>query len=112
MNNFKIEIDITDGGLGLKVAPKANAEELMTALFTAQLTVMEQLRTNHPEFQEEIYDQYNRGATSLLEAFIPDKLLRPDITEEALKEMLAAEDKFMAKRVKAVSKKGKKSAKN
>lgn len=37
--------------------------------------------------KEELYDIFNQGASAFLSHWIPDKQLRPDLTEEAILEM-------------------------
>lgn len=78
-------------------------DELMTILFTMQLESMNSIKDQaqndnqlseeqRQEIIENLYDNYNAGASNVLYLFAPDKELHPDLTVEAMKE---AEDRYM-----------------
>lgn len=78
-------------------------DDLMTILFTLQLQAMNGVKekakednsltqAQTQEIIENLYDNYNAGASNVLYLFAPDKELHPDLTVEAMKE---AEDKYM-----------------
>lgn len=67
-------------------------DDAMEMLMSATLTIMEQAVQSVPEehqrsVREKIYDNYNEAASRLLMTFIPDKDMRPDMTEEAILRM-------------------------
>jgi len=66
------------------------AEELTDALLQTLLSAYNQVSTAAPALQqqavrENLYDLFNWKASTLLQTFIPDKDLRPDLTEEAIR---------------------------
>lgn len=77
------------------VTPGATYDSILEALFSAAGMVCSQLAmplANETEEQtkerkEAIYDWLNILASSVLKNFMPDKELRPDLTEEAIFEM-------------------------
>ena len=100
-----IETDLNTEGSGFKIIPDEPIalDDIMVMLFNAQLLVLRTgAKDQSKEAAEALWDMYNVAASNTLSAFIPDKELRPDITQEALKEMLKAEDAFMKKAIKKV----------
>lgn len=78
-------------------------DELMTILFTMQLEAMNSIKEQatadtslsekqRQEIIENLYDNFNAGASNVLYLFAPDEELHPDLTVEAMKE---AEDRYM-----------------
>lgn len=68
------------------------AEEFVSATLNCTLGVLNATVAHLPEEQkqqgrEALYDMFNVAASALLEAFIPDKELRPDLTAEAIIKM-------------------------
>ena len=60
-------------------------------LATAQLNFMRTIMQSVPEkhlleMKQLLFDEYNEAASNLLAAFAPEIDLRPDLTEEALRE--------------------------
>lgn len=89
MNTKKIHIHITDGKVGFGTEGEFKIEELINILCTVQYAVMDTAAKQAPtEIRDELrltlYDAYNQAASTLLARFIPDKDLRPDITEVAI----------------------------
>lgn len=78
------------------ITPKAfqiigniGAEELTDALLQTLLSAYNQVSSAAPAdkqqlIRENLYDMFNWKASTLLQTFIPDKDLRPDLTEEAI----------------------------
>ena len=81
-------------------------DDMMTLLFTMQLESMNSIKEKAKadnisqdqlqEIIENLYDNYNAGASNVLYLFAPDKELHPDLTVEAMKE---AEDRYMYNRL-------------
>jgi hypothetical protein len=46
---------------------------------------MKKTAEQYPDLKEDIYDEFNHSASKILEEFIPDHELRPDLTAEAIK---------------------------
>lgn len=82
-----------EGKLTPHFPPTLDYWTAMRILQTTQLHVMEMFSRVpstgeiNQAAREEIYDDYNASASSLLMQFIPDKELRPDLTEQAILEM-------------------------
>ena len=98
---------ITSGGAVL-ASDAFTLDELINATSCAILNMMKATIDNLPEDQREeargvMYDYYNNTASALLEAFAPDKELRPDLTAEAI---MAAEDQLLDKKVAQFKDKG------
>ena len=70
--------------------------DAMSLLSSAMLHVLNKTADAHPtkEIREALYDEFNHAASHILEEFIPDKELRPDLTAEAIKDY---EDKILKK---------------
>ncbi len=56
----------------------------MQMLQSITLHMLLAYKQQHPEATNDIYDAYNFMASSILQYLIPDKELRPDLTEEAI----------------------------
>ncbi len=85
----------SENGLQIHVNPDANIETLYKMIFTFLPHLMEN-SARLPESatdeekakqREAIYDYVNILVSSLLKNFMPDKELRPDLTEEAILKM-------------------------
>jgi len=80
------------GRMALELSPSLTFEQAMSMLQTVQKHLMEVYSTDpntkkySREIAENIYDFYNAAASSLLDSFIPEKELRPDLTVEAILE--------------------------
>lgn len=66
-------------------------DEAMAMIFTAALSIMKNAVANAPEDKQEevrelLYDTMNESASAVLDAFIPEKDLRPDLTYDAIKQ--------------------------
>lgn len=91
-----------DKTMSCALSDSFSVEEITNMLTTAQLTLMnriiEQVPEKHrQEAKEHFFDMYNLSASTLLATFIPDKDLRPHLTEEAILEL---ENRKMAEVVK------------
>lgn len=100
----EIKITIKDGKILLHSENKLTLEDMMTVLFTVQLQMLRNCTppTDDPNFEtirDLLYDQYNIGASNVLYLYAPDSTLRPDLTEEALRHDLEAEDRYMKETV-------------
>ena len=91
----KMKVTITDKSVnfGTGVTPL----DFLSLAFSACLMVMRKTVENTPvdykqEVKEDLYDKFNQMASRTLETFIPDKELRPDLTEQAI---LEKEDEIM-----------------
>lgn len=73
---------------------------VMQLLHSMTLQMLYAFVEQHPEAREDIYDAYNMMASTILTYIIPDKELRPDLTEEAIME---AERKLIEERYEAMS---------
>lgn len=96
---MKLVIDVNEetNQLQLSSDKPVKLDDLMTILFTLQLTSLQNCLKNAPDEQKDevknlLYDNYNAGASNVLYLFAPDKELHPDLTVEAMK---AAEDRYM-----------------
>lgn len=97
---MNININVTDKGVDLKVDQPTNIQELLAALFSAQLGAMKGLLDKVPDehkqvIKEDLYDKYNIGASNVLHFLAPDLDLRPDLTVDAI---LEAENKIINER--------------
>lgn len=85
----------TAEGMQIHVNPNANIETLYKMIFTFLPHLMENSATLSPNATDEeklkqrtaVYDYVNILVSSLLKNFMPDKELRPDLTEEAILKM-------------------------
>lgn len=85
----------TPDGMQIHVNPDADIDTLYKMIFTFLPHLMENSATLSPDATEEeklkqrtlVYDYVNILVSSLLKNFIPDKELRPDLTEEAILKM-------------------------
>jgi len=82
------------------------AEELTDALLQTLLSAYNQVCAAVPAdkldlVRTNLYDMFNWKASTLLQTFIPDKDLRPDLTEEAI---LRASREIMQEHVDAIEK--------
>jgi hypothetical protein len=59
--------------------------DAMSLLMSASLHAMKKTAEQYPDLKEDIYDEFNHSASKILEEFIPDHELRPDLTAEAIK---------------------------
>lgn len=67
-------------------------EEFLSATLNCTLGVLNATVAKTPpeereQCREAMYDLFNQSASALLEVFIPDKELRPDLTAEAIMKM-------------------------
>ena len=94
---MKITIKRNSDGVAMKTDKPMKFDDVMEMIMAASLGFMNQFAEQVPEnkqqeLKEMIYDHYNESASALLQAFMPDKELRPDLTEEAIRKM---EDEIM-----------------
>ena len=91
-------------GFTLKTKDPMSLDESMEMIMTAALAIMNDFASKVPDnannentndrqkVKEALYDNFNEAASTVLSQFMPDKELRPDLTEEAIKDM---EDEIM-----------------
>jgi len=88
-------------GFTLKTKDPMSLDESMEMIMTAALAIMNDFASKVPDnentndrqkVKEALYDNFNEAASTVLTQFMPDKELRPDLTEEAIKDM---EDEIM-----------------
>lgn len=97
-----IELDEKTGHIDTNFDKPIRIDDFMTILFTVQLEMMkgtlaQAKKAGHSEqeltqIRDNLYDNYNAGASNVLYLFAPDNELHPDLTVEAMK---AAEDQYM-----------------
>lgn len=97
-----IEVDEKTGHIDTNFDKPVRIDDFMTVLFTVQLEMMkgtlaQAKKAGHSEqeltqIRDNLYDNYNAGASNVLYLFAPDNELHPDLTVEAMK---AAEDQYM-----------------
>lgn len=85
-------ISLTDDGAFL-ASDTITVPEYLNITLLAQLNMFNTL-VERGMPAEQLYDLYNEAASAFLSAFIPDKELRPDLTEEAI---LAKENELLNK---------------
>ena len=110
---MKITIKRNEEGIAFKADKEMGFDTAMELLITATLAVMNDFASKVPEehrqkVKEAIYDNYNESASSLLDTFMPDKELRPDLTEEAIRRL---EDEIMTDEIAKYNEKKKKKGK-
>lgn len=59
----------------------------MSLLCSAMLDVLRRTAEAYPDQKHILYDEFNMAASQVLKEFIPDRELRPDLTERAILEM-------------------------
>jgi len=82
-------------GFTLKTQAPMSLDESMEMIMTAALAIMNDFASKVPDndtgdrlkVKEALYDNFNEAASTVLSQFMPDKELRPDLTEEAIKNM-------------------------
>ena len=77
-----MKIIIEDNSVTIEGSPTIS--ELLTATFQLQLSILNNASAAVPEIKNDLYDMYNLSASNVLSTFIPDKELRPDLTEVAI----------------------------
>lgn len=97
-----IEVDEKTGQIDTNFDKPVRIDDFMTVLFTVQLEMMKGslaqahkaglTETQIAQVRDNLYDNYNAGASNVLYLFAPDNELHPDLTVEAMK---AAEDQYM-----------------
>lgn len=97
-----IELDEKTGKIDTNFDKPVRIDDFMTVLFTVQLEMMrgtlaQAEKAGHTpqeieQIRDNLYDNYNAGASNVLYLFAPDNELHPDLTVEAMK---AAEDQYM-----------------
>lgn len=90
-----MRIVITD--TEIKMKPAMSVEELTNRLLSVLLAQYNHAVAMTPEehksdVKELIYDMFNYAASALLDDFIPEKELRPDLTADAI---MAMENKIL-----------------
>ena len=85
-------ISLTEDGAFL-ASDNISAPEYINITMMAQLNMFNNLVAQGAPATE-LYDLYNEAASAFLSTFIPDKELRPDLTEEAI---LAKENELLNK---------------
>lgn len=96
---------------GMTVDGAVGFDEFLHTAINAILTVMQNMVTDAEkeedvdttELKEALYDTFNIAVSNALEVFIPDKLLRPDLTAEAI---LNAENDILSGKLDAGDKEG------
>jgi len=95
-NKMKMTIKQTQqNGFTLKTQAPMSLDESMEMIMTAALAIMNDFASKVPDndtgdrlkVKEALYDNFNEAASTVLSQFMPDKELRPDLTEEAIKNM-------------------------
>lgn len=84
METPKLTLIQTDEAVHFKLDNATTYEEAMQTLCSATLNVMDSFAKQDPKAKGDIYDAANLFFSSLLETFMPDKELRPDITADAI----------------------------
>lgn len=85
-----MKIIITDNQLEIegKITVDQLADTLLGVVLTAMNQTVSAAEEQHPEqavhVKETLYDMFNWKASTLLQTFIPDSDLRPDLTEVAI----------------------------
>lgn len=98
---MKITLITTKKGVQIKSDTNATFDEMMEILLTATEGLMHNFADKVPKrhrqiLKERIYDNFNDAASNILDGFIPEKELRPDLTAEAIKRM---EDEIMKEHI-------------
>lgn len=92
---IKVRVDANDK-LNVELSKPTSVQDILSTLLCGCLatlrSVVDKAREEEGEevalqVRDEMYDIFNTGASNILEAFAPDKELRPDITAEALLEL-------------------------
>jgi hypothetical protein len=90
---MKLTISNNKKGVLLKADEDLSFDQGMELLMTATLALMNDFsdKVQNPEHKqkvmERIYGNYNMAASSLLDQFMPENELRPELTAEAIKRM-------------------------
>lgn len=106
----KSSLVILDDGEAItaSISPGTTFEDIMRLLGTLSLHVLEVYAASHPEAKEQMYFAYNYTASNVLAAFIPEDLLRPDLTAEAI---IKAENELIEEKYSKISREDRRKAK-
>ena len=87
----RLTIEVDDSGVSMHTSGPITFEDLISLTSTVTLGYMNKLKDAAPEDKKEecvdtLYDAYNFAVSHVLEAFAPEKELRPNLTSQAILE--------------------------
>ena len=87
----RLTITVDDNQVSMHTSGPISFEDLISLTSTVTLGYMRQIRDNTPADKQAdavntLYDAYNFAVSHVLEAFAPDKELRPNLTSQAILE--------------------------
>lgn len=87
----RLTITVDDNQVSMHTSGPISFEDLISLTSTVTLGYMRQIRDNAPADKREdavntLYDAYNVAVSHVLEAFAPEKELRPNLTSQAILE--------------------------
>ena len=87
----RLTIEVDDTGVSMHTSGPISFEDLLSLTSTVILGYMNQIRDKAPAEHKEaitntLYDNYNFAASHLLEAYAPEKEMRPGLTAQAILE--------------------------